>query len=235
MCLLTARSVMTRVSRTRSSAAPSPIRRTGIPVDAHGTARTNENGRFGKLARRLGAGTARILSATVSRTAGRWLVSFTVEVERAIPGRHARAGSAIGVDLGVRTQLTGVDDQGNVVTVPGPKALRSSLRRLRRASRAHCRKAVGSANHRKSAARLARIPRRDGKTRPGRARPGETGTRRCPCRSDRDSQRATAGCGIAADGGQPVTRVLDHADYQAALRAKLLQARAGRAAGSAGG
>jgi predicted house-cleaning noncanonical NTP pyrophosphatase (MazG superfamily) len=28
---------------------------------------------------------------------------------------------------------------------------------------------------------------------------------------------------IAADGGQPVTRVLDHAGYQAALRAKLLE------------
>jgi predicted house-cleaning noncanonical NTP pyrophosphatase (MazG superfamily) len=28
---------------------------------------------------------------------------------------------------------------------------------------------------------------------------------------------------IAADGGQPVTRVLDHAGYEAALRAKLLE------------
>ena len=48
-------------------------------------------------------------------------------------------------------------DQGHIVTVPGPRALRSSLRRLRRASRAHSRKALGSANRRKSAARLARI------------------------------------------------------------------------------
>ena len=50
-----------------------------------------------------------------------------------------------------------MDDQGNVVTVPGPKALRSSLRRLRHISRAHSRKILGSANRRKSAARLARI------------------------------------------------------------------------------
>lgn len=28
---------------------------------------------------------------------------------------------------------------------------------------------------------------------------------------------------IAADGGRPVTRVLDHADYEAALRKKLLE------------
>jgi len=128
---------------------------TTVTLPRLGVIRTHESTR--KLARRLGAGTARILSATVSRTAGRWFVSFTVEVERAIPERHARPGSAIGVDLGVRTLLTGVDDQGTVVTVAGPKALRSSLRRLRRASRAHSRKAAGSANRRKSAARLARI------------------------------------------------------------------------------
>ena len=110
-----------------------------------------------KLARRLEAGTARILSATVSRTAQRWFVSFTVEVERAAFAGHARPGSAIGVDLGVKTLLTGVDEAGTVVTVDGPKALRSSLRRLRRASRAHSRKARGSTNRRKHAARLARV------------------------------------------------------------------------------
>lgn len=120
-----------------------------------GIVATHESTR--KLARRLEGGTARILSATVSRTAQRWFVSFTVEAERNVPGRHARPGSAIGVDLGVKTLLTGVDDHGNVITVAGPKALRSSLRRLRRASRAHSRKAKGAANRRKATARLARI------------------------------------------------------------------------------
>jgi putative transposase len=110
-----------------------------------------------KLARRVDNGTARILSATVSRTAQRWFVSFTVEVDRAVPDVHARPGSAIGIDLGVKALLTGVDDRGNVVTVAGPKALRSALRALRRASRAHSRTEPGSASRRKSAARLARI------------------------------------------------------------------------------
>jgi putative transposase len=110
-----------------------------------------------KLARRLANGTARILSATVSRTAQRWFVSFTVEVKRAIPSQHARPGSAIGVDLGVRTFLTAVDDRGRILTVEGPKALRASLRKLRRVGRAHSRKALGSANRRKGAQRLARI------------------------------------------------------------------------------
>src|SRR5262249_34938790 len=128
---------------------------TTVTLPRLGTIATHEPTR--KLARRLGNGTARILSATVSRTAQRWFVSFTCEVERAIPERHTRPGSAIGIDLGVTALLTGVDHAGTVVTVDGPRALRASLRRLRRASRAHSRKTKGSANCRKHAARLARI------------------------------------------------------------------------------
>src|SRR5260370_5473088 len=129
---------------------------TTVTLPRLGTIRTHESTR--KLARRLQAGTARILSATVSRTAQRWLVSFTVETDRAVPQRHSRPGSAIGIDLGVKTLLTGVDASGAVITVAGPKPLRASLRKLRCASRAHSRKTPGSANRRKSARRPARIP-----------------------------------------------------------------------------
>jgi len=128
---------------------------TTVTLPRLGNIATHESTR--KLARRLGNGTARILSATVTRTAQRWFVSFTCEVDRAIPGRHAWPGSAIGIDLGVKALLTGVDDAGKVVTIVGPKPLRASLRKLRRASRAHSRKACGSANRRKHAAALARI------------------------------------------------------------------------------
>jgi putative transposase len=112
---------------------------------------------------RFGAGVLRCAGTTVTLprlgaiATQRWFVSFTVEVERATPAAHARPGSAIGVDLGVKTLLTGVDEAGTVVIVDGPRALRSALRRLRRASRAHSRKARGSANRRKHAARLARV------------------------------------------------------------------------------
>jgi putative transposase len=85
-----------------------------------GAVRTHESTR--KLARRLDNGTARILSATICRTAHRWQVSFTAEVRRAIPVRHDRPGSAIGVDLGITTLLTGADNLGNVVIVDGPKS-----------------------------------------------------------------------------------------------------------------
>jgi putative transposase len=128
---------------------------TTVTLPRLGTIATHESTR--KLARRLENGTARILSATVSRTAQRWHVSFTVEVERTVPAAHARPSTAIGIDLGVTILLTGADDTGKVITVAGPKALRASLRRLRRASRAHSRTAKGSSNRRKAAARVARI------------------------------------------------------------------------------
>jgi putative transposase len=108
-----------------------------------------------KLTCKIENGSARILSATVSRTAHHWFVSFAVEVGREAPEHHAHPGSAVGVDLGVKTLLTGVDDAGRVIDIPGPKPLRAWLRKLRRASRAHSRKQPGSASRRKSAARLA--------------------------------------------------------------------------------
>jgi putative transposase len=120
-----------------------------------GTLKTHEP--TGKLAGKIQEGTARILSATVSRTAQRWFVSFTVEVQRDAPGPHPRPGTSAGIDLGVKTLLTGVDDRGRVTEIAGRKPLRASLRRLRRASRAHSRKQTGSAGRRRSAARLARI------------------------------------------------------------------------------
>ena len=51
-----------------------------------GVIKTRESAR--KLARRLEGGTARILSVTVSRTAQRWFVSFTVEAGRDVPARR---------------------------------------------------------------------------------------------------------------------------------------------------
>ena len=134
-----------------------PMRCAGATVTLPrlGVLATHESTR--KLARRLDAGRARILSATVSRTAQRWYCSFTVEVDRAVPPRHTRPGTAVGVDLGVTTLLTAADNAGNVITIDGPKALRASLRKLRRTSRAHSRTVTGSANRRKAAAKLSRV------------------------------------------------------------------------------
>ena len=54
-----------------------------------------------KLARRLEAGTARIMSATVRREGHRWYCAFTAEVHRA-QTTLARPDDRVGVDVGTR-------------------------------------------------------------------------------------------------------------------------------------
>ncbi|GAA2217399.1 IS607 family element RNA-guided endonuclease TnpB [Micromonospora olivasterospora] len=88
-----------------------------------------------KLARRLEAGTARIMSAAVRRDGGRWHVSFTVEVERA-ERTPDRPGSVIGIDVGIKHLA--VLSTGELV--PNPRHLATAQDRLRRLGRALSRK-----------------------------------------------------------------------------------------------
>ncbi len=68
-----------------------------------------------KLGARLEAGTARILSVTVSEHAGRWYLSFGCEAERP-DTTPARPGEVVGVDVGVKSLA--VASTGEVVTNP---------------------------------------------------------------------------------------------------------------------
>jgi putative transposase len=138
----------------RFATGPMRCSRKTVTLPRLGVVRTFES--TAELAGKLGNGSARILSATVCRTAQRWFVSFTVEEERNVPERHPVPGSAVGVDLGIKALVTGIDDRGRLISIVGPRALRGSLRKLRAAGRAHSRKQMGSENRRKSAARLAR-------------------------------------------------------------------------------
>lgn len=79
-----------------------------------------------KLARRLDAGTARIMSATVRRDGGRWHVSFCVEVERA-ERSPSRPASVVGVDVGIKHLA--VLSTGELV--PNPRHLNDAQGRLR--------------------------------------------------------------------------------------------------------
>jgi len=83
-----------------------------------------------KLARRLEAGTARILSATVRRDGQRWFVTFTCEVQRA---QRAPAGpdSIVGVDVGIKHLA--VVSTGELV--PNPRHLDAARVRMRRLAR----------------------------------------------------------------------------------------------------
>lgn len=83
-----------------------------------------------KLQRKLAAGQARILSATISREGGRWLCSFACEVERDDPPATHPA-QTIGVDVGIRNLA--VLSTGEEVA--NPRALERARRKLQRLQR----------------------------------------------------------------------------------------------------
>jgi len=77
-----------------------------------GEVKTYESTR--KLFRHLHRGTGRIVAATVTERSGKWRVSFTVEVTRALPATRTRE-RFIGVDLGITTLYTGATPDGALV------------------------------------------------------------------------------------------------------------------------
>jgi putative transposase len=111
-----------------------------ITLPRIGAIHTLENTR--KLARRLDAGTARILRATVRWQRGRWLVSLNCLVAREL-GRpaHVKPGAAvIGVDVGVKDLLVVADTGGHELERHrAPRELKVAHRKLqalqRKASR----------------------------------------------------------------------------------------------------
>jgi putative transposase len=101
-----------------------------------GRVRTHESTR--KLARRLQTDAARILSATVSFSSGRWQCAFQVIV--AAKTRPAHAGRSkhpvVGVDVGVKDLLVVATPDGvEVDRIPAPKPLSRAQARLRAAQR----------------------------------------------------------------------------------------------------
>lgn len=95
--------------------------------------------------------TGKLKRVTVSREADRWFASIMVETDDIKPAEKPK--EAVGVDLGVTTLATLSDGD----PIPGPKAHKALLKRLRRTSRSLSRKRKGSANRRKAKAKLARL------------------------------------------------------------------------------
>ena len=89
---------------------------------------------------------------TVSKRAGRWYASLTVECDDK-PVTKPPRGGAVGIDLGVKTLATLSD--GTVVD--NPRALAASERRLKKAQKALSRKTMGSKRRAKARAKVARI------------------------------------------------------------------------------
>lgn len=95
-----------------------------------------------------------IKSVTISRQAGRWFASISIDTDQ-LPHERKNHGS-LGVDLGVKDLATLSD--GTVVT--GPKAHTVLLRKLKRLSRQLSRKHKGSSNRQKAKMKLSRLHRR---------------------------------------------------------------------------
>ena len=95
---------------------------------------------------------ARLVRITVSRRAGNWCASLTVEREPTAPATAPKLG-AVGVDLGVKNLATLSDS----TVIPSPRALSAKLRALRKAQRALSRKVKGSARREKAKGRVARL------------------------------------------------------------------------------
>jgi putative transposase len=134
-----------------------------------GRLRTHESTR--KLARRLEAGTARILSATVSYTGGRWCCAFQVLVEGKKRRGHARRSDhpVVGVDVGVKDLLVvATPDGAEVARVAAPKPLTRTQSRLRAAQRQAARRCgpydPETKTHREPSKRWQRAHARVGRT-----------------------------------------------------------------------
>jgi putative transposase len=105
------------------------------------------------LVERLSDGRARILGTTVREKAGRWWVTFQLDVDRAdINARRAVDPGAptCGIDLGLKTFAVVMDDTGEAEEIQAPRALQAAQRKLRRANKALSRKQPGSANRAKA-------------------------------------------------------------------------------------
>ena len=112
------------------------------------------------LTARIGDGRARIIGATVKEQAGRWWVSFQIDIDRADINAHRAVGPdapTCGVDLGLKTFAVIADDTGHIEEVHAPRALKAAQRKLRRANKALARCQRGSANRVKAARKVAAV------------------------------------------------------------------------------
>lgn len=93
----------------------------------------------------------KILSATVSKRAGKWFVS--VQVETPDKEYFNAKNEVVGIDLGIKSLATCSDG----TTYENPKVLKKNLKRLKRKQKQLSRKKKGSKNYEKSKQKLAKL------------------------------------------------------------------------------
>jgi putative transposase len=97
--------------------------------------------------------TGKIMAAVVSRTADRWYVSVTVQVDAPPRSCENQAGTC-GVDLGITHLATLSNPREHI---DGPRPLKAALVKLRRLNRESARRVKFSANWRKTKRKLGRL------------------------------------------------------------------------------
>jgi putative transposase len=95
----------------------------------------------------------KLMAAVVSRTADRWYVSLSVQVDPLPPPSENQAGR-VGVDLGIRHLATLSTPRAHI---DGPKPLKAALKKLRRCNRQLARRVKFSANWHTTKRKLARL------------------------------------------------------------------------------
>ena len=135
-----------------------PVTATRVTLPGIGQVRTLEAMTW--LTDRLSDGRARIIGGTVREQAGRWWISFQLDIDRTDINAARTVGqdaATCGIDLGLKTFAVIADDTGGVEEVQAPRALKASLRRLRRANKALSRTERGSANRVKARHAVAAV------------------------------------------------------------------------------
>ncbi|WP_203237168.1 RNA-guided endonuclease InsQ/TnpB family protein [Streptomyces gilvosporeus] len=112
------------------------------------------------LTSRIATGQARILAATIREQAGRWWISFQIEVDRDDTNQRHQADTeapACGIDLGLKTFAVIRNDDGSREEIHAPKPLKAAQRALRRANRKLARAVENSNNWAKARRRVAAL------------------------------------------------------------------------------
>ena len=98
----------------------------------------------------------KILSATISKAAGKWYVSIAVEVNN-LQLKPAKNQGKVGIDLGVNTLATLWKDNGTFEKEKSIRPLKDFLPKLQRLSRSLSRKVKYSGGWRKAQIKLGRL------------------------------------------------------------------------------
>jgi putative transposase len=110
------------------------------------------------LVDRMATGQARILGATIREQAGRWWISFQIEVDRDEINKRRQAGEQApmcGIDLGLTTFAVIKNSDGTTEEIHAPKPLKAAQRALARANRKLARCQTDSTNRAKARKRFA--------------------------------------------------------------------------------